>query len=150
MAEADNLNDNLEVDDCDLRDSRCFLSARFSRSDAIDLPSLGPDDVRFMRVMSAWAQAFLYCARRETYTCIVELVGFNHGLDVSSNAWKQCADVKVLSIHELCAMERVLVGVRINNAGTNETWKPRHDHGTSSKLWNISFFLSWFLWERGS
>jgi hypothetical protein len=50
VADADNLNDNLGVDDCDLIDSRCFLSARFSRSDAIDLPSLGPDDVRFMRV----------------------------------------------------------------------------------------------------
>jgi hypothetical protein len=61
--------------------------------------------------------------------------------------------VKVLSVHKSCAMERVLVGVRINNADTNETWKPRHDHGTSSKLWNISFFLSfflsWVLCERG-
>jgi hypothetical protein len=88
VAEADNLNDNLEVDDCDLTDSRCFLSARFSRSDAIDLPNLGPDDVRFMRVMSACVQAFVRCARHETYTCIVELVGFNHDLVVSSNAWK--------------------------------------------------------------
>jgi hypothetical protein len=88
VADADNLNDNLGVDDCDLIDSRCFLSARFSRSDAIDLPSLGPDDVRFMCVRSACVQAFVSCARRETYTCIVELVGFNHSLVVSSNAWK--------------------------------------------------------------
>jgi hypothetical protein len=76
------------------------------------------------------------CARRETYTGVVELVGFDHGSVVSFKTWKWCADMKVLSIHKLCAMKRVLVGVHVNNAATNKTWKPRHDHGTSPKLWN--------------
>lgn len=43
--DAGNLKGSLVLVD-DLMASRCFLSARFSRSDAIDLPSLGPDDVR--------------------------------------------------------------------------------------------------------
>jgi hypothetical protein len=59
VAEADNLNDNLGADDCDLVASRCFLSARFSRSDAIDLPSLGPEDVRCGRVQSVWGDAVI-------------------------------------------------------------------------------------------
>jgi hypothetical protein len=141
VAEADNLNDNLGADDCDLLVSRCFLSARFSRSDAIDLPSFGPDDVRYMLPCQRVPRSSILCARRKTYTGVVEFVGFNHDFVVSFKTRKWCADVKVLSIHKLCAMKRGLVGVHVNNAATNKTWKPRHDHGTSRKLWN-SLFLS--------
>lgn len=70
MAAAGNLNDNLGADDCDLMASRSFLSARFSRSDAIDLPSFGPDDVRYMHVVSACAQGFdLMCVPRDLHLC---------------------------------------------------------------------------------
>jgi hypothetical protein len=44
-------------------------------------------------------------------------------------------------------MERVLVGVRINNADTNEVWKPRLDHGNFFEALEhlfLSFFLDFF------
>jgi len=70
VAAAGNLNDNLGADDNDLMASRCFLSARFSRSDAIDLPSFGPDDVRYMQAVSACAQVFyLMCVPRNLHLC---------------------------------------------------------------------------------
>lgn len=69
-AEAGNLNDNLGADEYDLRASRCFLSARFSRSAAIDLPSFGPDDVRYMDAVSACAQIVRFvCAPWNLHQC---------------------------------------------------------------------------------
>lgn len=86
-------------------------------------------------------KASISCACHGTYTCVVEFVGFDHGSVVTICTSEWCVNVDVLSIRELCAMKRVLVGVHINNAATNKTWKPRHDHGISAKLWN-SLFLS--------
>jgi hypothetical protein len=100
VAEAGNLNDNLGADNCDLMASRCFLSARFSRSDAIDLPSFGPDDVRYMHAMSACAKSVVSCAGHRTYTSVVEFVGFDHDSVVSVGTWKWRAEVNVLSIHK--------------------------------------------------
>jgi hypothetical protein len=49
-------------------------------------------------------------------------------------------------------MERVLVGVRINNADTNEVWKPRLDHGNFFEALEhlfLSFLISLRTGEVG-
>lgn len=49
-----------------------------------------------------------------------------------------CAKVEMLSVSKSCARKRASVGLRINNATTNKTWKQRHDRGPSG---TVFFFL---------
>lgn len=48
------------------------------------------------------------------------------------------AEVEMLSVNKSCAMGRASVGLGINNAATNKTWKQRHDRGISG---TVLFFL---------
>ena len=48
----------------------------------------------------------LFDRRRETYTCIVELIGFDHGYVVWFGLLIWCAKVEMLSVNKSCAMKR--------------------------------------------
>lgn len=79
-----------------------------------------------------------FCRRRETYTRIVELIGFDHDCVVSFRISVRYAKMEMLSVDKSCVLKRASGGLRINNAATNKTWKQRHKRGFSE---TVLFFL---------